>query len=104
MVQHYGEDYADGNSLCYGPLDREDMPDGQMYDEIIADWTIEKLAEDYQKTLLHGGRLCASPRPLHRPPANSSTSTTSTTFELPTSLTTKWLTSLSWEKRLPMVD
>ena len=48
MVQHYGEDYADGNSLCYGPLDPEDMPDGKMYDEIIADWAIDKLNQDYK--------------------------------------------------------
>ena len=49
MVQHYGEDYADGNSLCYGPLDPEDMPDGKMYDEIIADWAIDKLNQDYKE-------------------------------------------------------
>ena len=31
-----GKDYEDGNSLCCGPLDREDMPNGKMFDELIA--------------------------------------------------------------------
>ena len=49
MVAHYGEDYADGNSLSYGPLDREDMPDGRMYDEIIAEWACERISEEQEE-------------------------------------------------------
>ena len=49
IVQHYGKDYEDGNSLCGGPLDPEDIPDGKMYDELIAEWAIEKLSQDHDK-------------------------------------------------------
>ena len=44
-----GKKYEDGNSLCGGPLDREDMPKGKMYDELIAEWATEKLDENYDK-------------------------------------------------------
>ncbi|MGI9240452.1 MAG: alpha/beta fold hydrolase, partial [Verrucomicrobiales bacterium] len=47
ISRHYGKAYEDGNSLACGPLDREDMPGGRMYDEIIADWAVEKLAEEH---------------------------------------------------------
>ena len=33
ISRHYGKDYEDGNSLAAGPLDREDMPNGKMFDE-----------------------------------------------------------------------
>ncbi len=49
IVNHYGKDFADGHSLCYGALDREDMPGGKMFDELIAEWAIEKLIEDHEK-------------------------------------------------------
>ncbi|MEP4078365.1 alpha/beta fold hydrolase [Haloferula sp.] len=49
ITNHYGMSHRDGNSLCAGPLDREDMPDGKMYDEMIAEWAIEKLDEDHQE-------------------------------------------------------
>ena len=49
IVNHYGEDYADGHSLCYGALEREDMPGGKMFDELIACWAVERLQEDHDK-------------------------------------------------------
>jgi iduronate 2-sulfatase len=49
IVNHYGKDFAKGHSLCYGPLDREDMPEGKMFDELISDWAVEKLNEDHEK-------------------------------------------------------
>ncbi|MCF8380410.1 MAG: sulfatase [Bacteroidales bacterium] len=49
IVNHYGEEFADGHSLCYGALDREDMPGGKMFDELIAEWAVEKLNEDHEK-------------------------------------------------------
>ena len=48
MSRHYGKEYEDGNSLCYGALDREDMPDGKMYDEIIAEWASKQLADEHK--------------------------------------------------------
>ncbi|MDW7695765.1 sulfatase [Flammeovirgaceae bacterium SG7u.111] len=49
IVNHYGEDFAKGHSLCYGALDREDMPGGKMFDELIADWAVDKLEEEHEK-------------------------------------------------------
>ncbi|MFC7337786.1 sulfatase-like hydrolase/transferase [Haloferula chungangensis] len=49
ISNHYGKSHSDGNSLCAGPLDREDMPDGKMFDEIISEWAIEKLNEEHEK-------------------------------------------------------
>ena len=49
IVNHYGEEFADGHSLCYGALDREDMPGGKMFDELISEWAVEKLQEDHEK-------------------------------------------------------
>ncbi|MEX0323268.1 MAG: sulfatase [Puniceicoccaceae bacterium] len=49
IVNHYGEDFADGHSLCYGALEREDMPEGKMFDELIAEWAVDKLNEDHDK-------------------------------------------------------
>lgn len=49
IVNHYGEDFADGHSLCYGALDREDMPEGKMFDELISEWAVNKLNEDHEK-------------------------------------------------------
>lgn len=49
IVTHYGEELADGNSLCYGALDREDIPGGKMFDELIAEWAVDKLTEDHEK-------------------------------------------------------
>jgi len=45
ISNHFGPD-ADGNSLCAGPLDPEDMPDGKMFDELIAEWAVDQLAEE----------------------------------------------------------
>ncbi len=39
-------EYGNGFSLCGGPLDPEDMPDGRMPDELIADWAVERLGEE----------------------------------------------------------
>jgi len=49
IVNHYGKDYDDGNSLCYGALDREDMPEGKMFDELISEWAVERLSEEHDK-------------------------------------------------------
>ena len=49
MSRVLGADYEDGNSLCYGALDREDMPKGKMYDELIAEWAVKNLKRDHDK-------------------------------------------------------
>ncbi|QEG43321.1 sulfatase-like hydrolase/transferase [Roseimaritima ulvae] len=49
IVDRYGPDFADGHSLCYGALDREDIPGGIMFDELIADWASEQLDRDHDK-------------------------------------------------------
>ena len=49
IVARYGKKYADGHSLCYGPLDREDMPGGEMFDELTADWAVRQLQESHEK-------------------------------------------------------
>ena len=43
IVNHNGEDFNDGHSLCWGALEREDMPGGKMFDELISEWAVEKL-------------------------------------------------------------
>ena len=49
IVNHYGKDFADGHSLCYGALEREDMPGGKMFDELIAEWAVDQLNNDHEK-------------------------------------------------------
>ena len=49
IVKHYGEAFADGHSLCWGALDREDMPGGKMFDELIAEWAVDQLSQDHEK-------------------------------------------------------
>ena len=49
IVNHYGKDFANGHSLCWGALDREDMPGGKMFDELISEWAVDKLNEDHEK-------------------------------------------------------
>jgi len=49
IVNHYGEDFNSGHSLCWGALDREDMPGGKMFDELISEWAVDKLSEDHDK-------------------------------------------------------
>ena len=49
QMSRMGKEYDDGNSLCWGALDRDDMPDGKMYDELISQWAVEKLQQDYEK-------------------------------------------------------
>lgn len=49
IVNHYGEDFQKGHSLCYGALDREDIPGGKMFDELIAEWAVDQLHEDHEK-------------------------------------------------------
>lgn len=49
IVNHYGEEFNSGHSLCYGALEREDMPGGKMFDELIAEWAVNKLSEDHEK-------------------------------------------------------
>ena len=50
ISKHFNTDgYVRGNSLCTGPLDRDDMPGGKMYDEIIADWAVDQLEKKHSK-------------------------------------------------------
>lgn len=49
IVNHYGEDFNEGHSLCWGALDREDMPGGKMFDELISEWAVERLSEEHEK-------------------------------------------------------
>lgn len=49
IVNHYGDGYRSGHSLCYGALDRDDMPGGKMFDEEIADWAVNQLEQDHEK-------------------------------------------------------
>ncbi|QDT05415.1 Choline-sulfatase [Rubripirellula lacrimiformis] len=49
IIDRYGKKFADGNSLCYGSLQREDIPGGKMFDENIADWAVDQLNQDHDK-------------------------------------------------------
>jgi len=49
IINHYGEDFDSGQSLCWGALEREDMPDGKMFDELIAEWAVDQLEQEYEK-------------------------------------------------------
>lgn len=49
IITHYGKDFDSGQSLCWGALDREDMPGGKMFDELISEWAVNKLSEDHEK-------------------------------------------------------
>lgn len=49
IVNHYGKAFADGHSLCWGALEREDMPGGKMFDELIAEWAVDQLHRDHDK-------------------------------------------------------
>lgn len=49
LKRFYGDKLKDNHSLCGGPLDEEDMPEGKMYDEFIADYAIDRLKEDHTK-------------------------------------------------------
>lgn len=49
IIDRYGKKFSDGNSLCYGALDRDDMPGGKMFDELIADWAVDQLSQDHAK-------------------------------------------------------
>jgi len=49
IVQTFGPD-TKGKSLCWGALDRSDIPhNGMMPDEYIANWAIEQLQDDHQQ-------------------------------------------------------
>jgi iduronate 2-sulfatase len=57
LVQLYGEEniienYMSSNrfySLCGGPLSEDEIPEGGMYDEQIADWAINKISKKQDK-------------------------------------------------------
>jgi len=49
ISRQLGDEYRGGNSLCYGALDREDMPGGKMYDELIAQWAVGNLKKKHEK-------------------------------------------------------
>jgi len=49
IVNHYGKEFRSGHSLCYGALDREDMPEGKMFDELISEWAVDQLSKDHEK-------------------------------------------------------
>ncbi|TRX66429.1 sulfatase [Carboxylicivirga sp. M1479] len=45
LKSYYNDKITFGHSLCGGPLDEEDIPEGKMYDELIADYAIDKLKQ-----------------------------------------------------------
>jgi len=47
ITNHYK--LSDGNSLCAGPLDSDDMPNGKMYDELLSQWAVEQLERKHNK-------------------------------------------------------
>lgn len=49
IINHYGKEYSNGHSLCYGALEREDMPGGKMFDELITEWAVDQLQKEHQK-------------------------------------------------------
>ncbi len=49
IIDRYGKEFSDGNSLCYGPLDADDIPGGKMFDELTAEWAAEQLRADHSK-------------------------------------------------------
>jgi iduronate 2-sulfatase len=49
IIDRYGKKFSDGNSLCYGPLDRDDIPGEKMFDELIAEWAVNQLSIDHPK-------------------------------------------------------
>ncbi len=49
IVDRYGPNFRKGHSLCYGALEKEDIPGGKMFDELIAEWAIDKLEEEHDK-------------------------------------------------------
>jgi len=49
IINHYGKDFDSGQSLCWGALEREDMPEGKMFDELISEWAVKKLQEKHEK-------------------------------------------------------
>lgn len=49
IVNRYGREFTKGHSLCWGALDRDDMPGGKMFDELIADWAVDQLNQDHDK-------------------------------------------------------
>jgi arylsulfatase A-like enzyme/acetyl esterase/lipase len=49
ISRHFGEEFRDGNSLATGALDREDIPDGKMFDEVIADWAVKKVGQEHRR-------------------------------------------------------
>jgi iduronate 2-sulfatase len=49
IINRYGMEFNKGHSLCYGALDREDIPGGKMFDELISEWAVDKLSEDHEK-------------------------------------------------------
>jgi arylsulfatase A-like enzyme len=49
IVNHYGKEFNKGHSLCWAALEREDMPEEKMFDELIADWAVDKLGQDHEK-------------------------------------------------------
>lgn len=49
IIDRYGPKFDDGHSLCYGALDRDDIPGGKMYDELIADWAVDQLGKKHDK-------------------------------------------------------
>ena len=54
ISNHFGPD-VDGNSLCAGPLDPEDMPDGKMFDELIAEWAVDQLGQTHEEPFFMAG-------------------------------------------------
>ncbi|WP_158293170.1 sulfatase [Tamlana fucoidanivorans] len=49
LKNFFGNSLKTGHSLCGGPLDKEDIPQGKMYDELIADYAIDKINKKHEK-------------------------------------------------------
>ncbi len=49
IVDRYGEEFANGHSLCWDALEREDMPGGKMFDELIAEWAVDQLEQEHDE-------------------------------------------------------
>ena len=49
LNRFYGDKLGGGHSLSGGPLDEEDMPNGNMFDELIAEYAIDKLQQNHEQ-------------------------------------------------------
>ncbi len=57
---------VDGQSLCWGALEKADMPPEGMPDEQIAAWAVERLQAEARQAVLSGRRFRPAACALHR--------------------------------------